>query len=55
MFDGEEDESEWMIDDTNAIELIEALNYQHNDMLTEDELLQIVEKDLEDTNEGNKI
>ena len=27
MFDGEEDESEWMIDDTKVLEVIEALNY----------------------------
>ena len=39
VFDGEEDEDQWIIDETNAQEVIEALNYQHNEYLTEEELM----------------
>lgn len=39
VFEGEEDENLWIVDDTNAMEIIEALNYQYNDYLTEEELM----------------
>jgi len=54
VFEGEEDENLWMVDDTNAMEIIEALNYHHNDYLLEDELMGFIEADKVD-NEESKI
>ena len=58
MFEGELDESKWMIDDTNANELIEALNYAQNDWLLEEELMGFIENNNNSQTNGsddNKI
>ena len=44
MFEGELDENKWIIDDTNAQELIEALNYAQNDYLLEEEIISFIEE-----------
>lgn len=54
-FDGEEDENLWIIDDTNAIEIIEALNYHHNDYLNEDELVEFIEEDQVDQKDAKIV
>lgn len=55
VFEGEEDENLWIIDDTNAIEIIEALNYHHNDYLNEDEIVEFIEEDQVDQKEAKII
>lgn len=42
LFEGELDEDKWIVEETNAIELIEALNYHQNDMLVEDDILNLL-------------
>jgi hypothetical protein len=45
VFEGEDDEDKWMVDDTNVTEVIEALNYNHDDWLLEDEVLEMIPED----------
>ena len=54
MFEGEEDENLWIVDETNALEVIEALNYQNNDYLLEDELIDFIEEGQQVDNEEAK-
>ena len=55
MFEGEEDENLWIVDETNALEVIEALNYQNNDYLLEDELMDFIEEGQQVDDEEAKI
>lgn len=54
LFEGEEDEDKWMVDEMNAGELIEALNYNHDDWLTEDELLALLNENNESLSSNDK-
>ena len=42
LFGIEDDESNWIVDETNAVEVIEALNFHNSNWLTEEELIQIM-------------
>ena len=55
VFEGEEDENLWIVDETNALEVIEALNYQNNDYLLEDELMDFIEEGQQVDDEEAKI
>lgn len=55
LFEGEEDEDQWIIDETNALELIEALNYHQNDMLLEDEVLDLLKDGVSQSTNDDKI
>lgn len=45
VFEGEDDENKWMVDETNVTEVIEALNYNHDDWLLEDDVLAMIPED----------
>ena len=45
VFEGEDNEDKWMVDDTNVTEVIEALNYNHDDWLLEEEVLAMIPED----------
>jgi len=54
VFEGEEDEDSWMVDETNVTELIEALNYSHDDWLSEDEVLALILENSESQSSNDK-
>ena len=59
LFEGEDDEDNWVIDETNVVELIEALNFHHFDWVREEDILSMLKDGSSDgaNNDGteNKI
>jgi hypothetical protein len=45
LFEGEDNEDNWVIDETNVVELIEALNFHHFDWVREADLLSMLKDD----------